>query len=280
MKKFLALLLALTMVFALAACGSETVTEDAAEAVTDEVNAAEEETALVEDEAQTEAVTEELTTEEPTTEEPTTEAAEADPSAWTTEEIVKYYNEAVIKTNANGKISGANTMKLNGDITGDGALGTVLKIASPIIEKTLARNSTTQEEIPGKGALKAEDVQSAKASLSNGKIAISITLKNQVDGPTADAENGGSVARGIGTLGNLEVALNELGAELYSGRETVRLTYDNAYIKATINPESGLITGGNWHYNVNIYVGDAQIKLGIKFNAKNLKGIIDWNITY
>ncbi|MCR5150379.1 MAG: hypothetical protein K6B52_04040 [Clostridiales bacterium] len=285
MKKIIAVLSALSLVLALSACGAKTGGEDVTESVTQE--AVTENTAEVADvtavEA-TEAETTEVETTEPETEtttvEETTEADTSDPSNWTKEQIVDFYNEAVVKTNDAGEINGSNTMKLDGDITGDGALGGVLKIAMPIIKSALERNSTKQTVIPGKGKLKADDVSSAEATLNNGVYTINMKLNSQTDGPAADGEDGGPVARGIGTLGSIENALSELNATILSGRDTIKLRYDNASITAKINQESGKITSGNWHYKVNINVVDAQIKMVVKFIAKNLKGVIDWNIVY
>ena len=170
-------------------------------------------------------------------------------------------------------------MKLDGAITGDGALGGVLKVASPIIQRTLEKNSVETDYIPGKGKLQASDVVKAKAVSKNGVTEIVIQLKDQVDGPQADAHTAGPVARGIGTLGNIDNAIKELGAELYSGKDSIKLTYKDAYIKCKVDEKTGKITGGTWHYAVHVYVGEAEIKLGIKFTAKNLKGIVDYTVT-
>jgi len=170
-------------------------------------------------------------------------------------------------------------MKLDGAITGDGALGGVLKVASPIIQRTLEKNSVETDYIPGKGKLQASDVVKAKAVSKNGVTEIVIQLKDQVDGPQADAHTAGPVARGIGTLGNIDNAIKELGAELYSGKDSITLTYKDAYIKCKVDEKTGKITGGTWHYAVHVYVGEAEIKLGLKFTAKNLKGIVDYTVT-
>ena len=52
-----------------------------------------------------------------------------------------------------------------------------------------------------------------------------------------------------------------------------------AYSIMQILASTGKITGGTWHYAVHVYVGEAEIKLGIKFTAKNLKGIVDYTVT-
>ena len=68
------------------------------------------------------------------------------------------------------------------------------------------------------------------------------------------------------------------GAEVYSGKDTIKLTYTDAYIKCTVNEKTGTITGGTWHYKVKVFVGAAELKLGIKINVKNLKAVIDYTV--
>ena len=67
------------------------------------------------------------------------------------EEIVSLYNAAHEVTRPAPK--GHSIMELDGAITGDGALGGVLKVASPIIQNTLENNSVETDYIPGKGRL-------------------------------------------------------------------------------------------------------------------------------
>ena len=192
------------------------------------------------------------------------------------EEIVSLYNAAHEVTRPAPK--GHSIMELDGAITGDGALGGVLKVASPIIQNTLEKNSVETDYIPGRGELKASDVSKAKAVSKGGVTEIVIQLKEQTDGPQADAHTAGPVARGIGTLGNINNAIESLGAELYSGKETIKLTYKDAYIKCKVDESTGKITGGTWHYAVHVFVGEAEIKLGLKFTAKNLRGIVDYTV--
>ncbi len=193
------------------------------------------------------------------------------------EEIVSLYNAAHAATKPAPK--GHSIMELDGAITGDGALGGVLKVASPIIQNTLENNSVETDYIPGKGRLWAEDAVSAVSVSRGGITEITIHLKEQTDGPEADAHTAGPVARGIGTLGNIDNAIESLGAELLSGKETIKLTYKDAYIKCRIDNSTGKIIGGTWHYAVHVYVGEAEVKLGLKFTVKNLKGIVDYTVT-
>ena len=297
MKKILAILLAAVMVFAFAACGGKTE-EDTTTTTTDLFADFEDDTTAAPAEDSTAAPAEDSTaapadaTTAPAADGTTAAAGESTTAAESTtapsaglnstnaEEVVAYYNAAVKKTNDSKKApKGHSTMKLDGEITGDGAIGAILKVLSPAAEKALAKNSVETDYIPGKGMLKASDVTKAQASSKNGVTTIVIQLKDQTDGPDGDSRNGGPVARGIGTLGSIESALKELGAEITEGRETVKLTYTNAYIKCTIDESTGMVTGGTWHYLVKVFVGDAKAKLGISANLKNLKAAVDYTVS-
>ncbi len=272
MKKILALLLAFAMLFAFAACGGKDDKETTPETTTDLFADVDDDTTAAPSENASEAAPSENASAAEST-------AAANPNALNSSdiaEIVAFYNKAHKATKPAPK--GHSTMKLDGAITGDGALGGVLKVASPIIQRTLEKNSVETDYIPGRGELKASDVSKAKAVSKGGVTEIVIQLKEQTDGPQADAHTAGPVARGIGTLGNINNAIESLGAELYSGKETIKLTYKDAYIKCKVDESTGKITGGTWHYAVHVFVGEAEIKLGLKFTAKNLRGIVDYTV--
>ena len=281
MKKILALLLAFAMLFAFAACGGKDDKETTPETTTDLFADVDDDTTAAPADDTTAAVPADVTTAEAPSENASAaeSTAAANPNALNSSdiaEIVAFYNKAHKATKPAPK--GHSTMKLDGAITGDGALGGVLKVASPIIQRTLEKNSVETDYIPGRGELKASDVSKAKAVSKGGVTEIVIQLKEQTDGPQADAHTAGPVARGIGTLGNINNAIESLGAELYSGKETIKLTYKDAYIKCKVDESTGKITGGTWHYAVHVFVGEAEIKLGLKFTAKNLRGIVDYTV--
>ena len=180
--------------------------------------------------------------------------------------------------------AGKQTMVLgnNGKITGDGGLGGLLKVASPIINNVLKKNSTDTDYVPASSHadLKASDVKSAKAIVSaDGKYTdYIIYVKDQTDGPNGDSHNGGPVARGVGTLGSIDEALNQLGAEFKSGKENVKLTYTNAYIFARVDNSTGKIINGTYHYLVKINISEAELKLGISAKVKNMYGEVDYTV--
>ena len=298
MKKVIALLMALSLVFALAACGGgeeevttttdlfadeTTLAADETTLAADETTAAADETTLAADETttaadETTAAADETTLAAGETTAAATTAASAGLNSTDVKEVVEYYNAAVKKTNKAGAPAGQSTMKLNGDISGDGAIGVILKVLNPAAKSALEKNSTPTDYIPGSGELKPEDIIRAEAVSKNGVTTIKLSIKEQTDGSDADPK-AGPVGRAIGTLGSIDNALSELGAELTSGRDTVKLTYKNSTIKCTINEKTGLITGGTWFYQVNVLVGNAKAKLGITANLKNLKAVIDYTVS-
>ena len=314
MKKLLALLMALAMVFTLVACGNKEEAEgESKPEVTTEVTEAfdendyidlgdeeEEETEAEETEAEEtsvvevtnadgeavtdkdgEAVTETVTKEPSSTKKPTTtkktDPADKKVEDWSHKEILDYYNAAVIKTDPKAP-AGNSKMVLSGGITGDGAIGAILKVLSPAAEKALAKNSTPTDFIPGYGEIKLSDLYTLRATDKGDSIVVEMTVKEQTDGPAAD-DKAGPVGRAIGTLGNIDGALNELGASISEGRDTVKLTYNNVSVKATINKKTGLITAGTWHYLVNISIGDAKASISVvSANLKNLKAAVDYTV--
>ncbi len=294
MKKILAILLALSMVFAFAACGSKDNEENTTDTTAEEITEAEDTTEATSAEDTTEATEVASAADDSTaaSEDATKEVASESKSEeaesetektnipQTTEEIVAYYNKARKATNPVPK--GKQTMALKGDITGEGAIGTFSGILTSAANKALSKNSKETDWIPAAdhADIKVSDVKSATAKDDGkGNIIISMTFKDQTDGSDGDNNNGGPVARGVGTLGSIDGALAELGASITEGRDTVSLTYTDAYIKnVKINQKTGKITGGTWHYLVKVHIVDAKAKLGITAHLENVKAQIDYTV--
>ena len=303
MKKLLAILLALSMLVAFAACGSKATTEDTTEPeATEEVSedatepeasasdasedAAESEASASDaSEVASEAASEDAANPEASasdaSESETESTTEAAKIPQTTEEIVAYYNAARKATKPAPK--GQQTMALKGEITGKGAIGTFSGILTSAANSALSKNSKETDWIPAAdhADIKASDVKSATAKDDGkGNVIVTIYFKDQTDGSDGDSNNGGPVARGVGTLGSIDGALGEMGATISEGRNTIKLTYTDAYVKnVVINQKSGKITGGEWHYLVKIYAGDAKGKISVvSIHLEEVNAQVDYKV--
>ena len=295
MKRILALIMVLAMVFAFAACkgkddgatttdpssaGGEVIDNGDGSTVPADASAAD--STDVSGDASTEPATTPDGKPVDTTKANGNQGGKTPAAAKTVAEIVADYVKARKATKP--APAGKQTMVLgnNGKITGDGGLGGLLKVASPIINNVLKKNSTDTDYVPASSHadLKASDVKSAKAIVSaDGKYTdYIIYVKDQTDGPNGDSHNGGPVARGVGTLGSIDEALNQLGAEFKSGKENVKLTYTNAYIFARVDNSTGKIINGTYHYLVKINISEAELKLGISAKVKNMYGEVDYTV--
>lgn len=295
MKRILALIMVLAMVFAFAACkgkddgatttdpssaGGEVI--DNGDGATVPADASAADSTDVSGDASTEPATTPDGKPVDTTKANGNQGGNTPAAAKTVAEIVADYVKARKATKP--APAGKQTMVLgnNGKITGDGATGSLFKVASPIINKVLQNNSTTTDYVPASSHadLKASDVKSAKAIVSaDGKYTdYIIYVKDQTDGPNGDSHNGGPVARGVGTLGSIDEALKQLGAEFKSGKENVKLTYTNAYIFARVDNSTGKIINGTYHYLVKISISEAELKLGISAKVKNMYGEVDYTV--
>ena len=304
MKRVIALLLALSLVFAFAAC-KKTDKEDETKAPETEIVTNEDGEEVVvpaEDETEAEEVTNEdgeaVTDAEEATEAEAATKADGKPdtnkpdankpaaqkglNSTNPAEVAKFYVAARNKSMSPAP-KGHQKMVLAGELAADGGVvGTLLPKVKPIINDALSNNSVETNFIPAGGYsdLKGSDITSCSAKVQGNYTIVNIKLKNQVDGSNGNKTNGGAVSRGIGTLGSIDEALNELkGIELKSGRETVKLTYTDAYFKAKIDNNTGKIVGGTYHYLVKLSISQCKIKLGpVGVSVNDLKANIDYTI--
>lgn len=292
MKKILALLMVAAMIFSFAACKKDDESPADVTAATvksdEEKNAGKDKAQQLaqQQQQQGEAATEVVTSVGESGEvvtEIVTEAAPVDTgfNSVDFDEIAAFYQAAATKTaNDEKDPAGNQTMVLVGEISGDGAIGTVLEVLNPIVADVLADNSTATDYVPGanRGDLLGSDISDAYAYTEDGKTYVYIELKDQTDGPDCDGHEAGPVARGIGTLGSIDTALEALGAEINSGRDTVTLKYNQAYIECVIN-EDGYVESGTWHYVVDVNIGNAKAKISfLSATLKNLKAQIEYTV--
>ena len=168
-------------------------------------------------------------------------------------------------------------MKLE-KLQGTGGLGKILGSFEGIAKKALEKNSTETTWIPAgdHGDVLPTDVKNAKAAISaDGKY-----TNSQTDGPK-ESSSKGPVGRSIGTLGNVQNALDELpGVSVTSGMENIKLTYNDAYVRdVKIDNATGKIISGTWHYKVNVDVKNLGVKvIGIPASIDTLTGIVDYTV--
>lgn len=196
--------------------------------------------------------------------------------------VVAFYNKAV-KASVKNPPKGKQTMKLE-KLQGTGGLGKILGSFEGIAKKALEKNSTETTWIPAgdHGDVLPTDVKNAKAAISaDGKYTIvSFNVNSQTDGPK-ESSSKGPVGRSIGTLGNVQNALDELpGVSVTSGMENIKLTYNDAYVRdVKIDNATGKIISGTWHYKVNVDVKNLGVKvIGIPASIDTLTGIVDYTV--
>ena len=196
--------------------------------------------------------------------------------------VVAFYNTAVNATVKNPP-KGKQTMRLK-KLEGTGGLGKILGSFEGIAKKALEKNSTETTWIPAgdHGDVLPTDVKNAKAAISaDGKYTIvSFNVNPQTDGPK-ESSSKGPVGRSIGTLGNVQNALDELpGVSVTSGMENIKLTYNDAYVRdVKIDNATGKIISGTWHYKVNVNVNNLGVKVvGIPASIDTLTGIVDYTV--
>ena len=193
--------------------------------------------------------------------------------------VVAFYNKAV-KASVKNPPKGKQTMKLE-KLEGTGGLGKILGSFEGIAKNALEKNSTDTNYIPAgdHGDVLPTDVKNAKATNDGKYTTVSFDVKPQTDGPK-ESSSKGPVGRSIGTLGNVQNALDQLpGVSVTSGIENIKLTYDHAYVTVKIDNNTGKIVSGTWHYKVNVNVNNLGVKvIGIPASVDTLHGIVDYTV--
>lgn len=182
---------------------------------------------------------------------------------------IKAYQAAV---NATKQFkSGRQNMTLKGSITADGSLGALLKIAQKPVANALNKNSKDRTDIPGKpSGMQASHMKSASAVTSGNYTTITFNVKDQTQGAKAD-NHSGSVGCAVGTLGDVDNAIRELGLSVDYKDGKIELTYTNCKVVVKIDNTTGKIVEGSWAYDVNVYANGIKVSI---VSVNNLKGIV------
>ena len=259
MKKILAVLLVISMMFALVACGGKETQDPTTEPSTEQSS----DQAVNAGDVDVEAPTDEDTTDEETSEEASTEKGEentennetttktetpADPAKWSKEQIVEYYKQAAIKSHPNATSS--QTMELQKMVVndGDGALNFLIKMIMPAIKSVIKNNAISYSGITGGFKnLKASDVKTAKAYKQGNYTVVELYMVEQVDGIYGDSQSG-TVGHAISVLGNIATAVEQFPQfEVNYKDADIEVRYANPTVKVRIN-DKGVIEKGTWSY--------------------------------
>lgn len=190
---------------------------------------------------------EENSAEESTAAETTIDEA-ADPSNWSTEQIIDAYKKAAQKSNS--KVKSAHGIELKSVSVNDDEIDFII----PIMQKLLENNSEEKDGITGGfNKLSSSDVKSAKAYKKGNNTVIELVMKDQVSGAREDALEGsvGHAITAVGDIGVVVDQLTDLGLPLEISEKDTKIYYTDATVKVVINP-NGEIVNGTWSYTVDI----------------------------
>lgn len=187
---------------------------------------------------------------------------------------IKAYQAAIAKTKQFK--SGKQSMSLKGEITASGFLGAIFNVAQKSIANALSKNSKDRTDIPGNpSGMKASHMKSASAVTGGNYTTITFNVKDQTQGPKA-SNHAGSVGCAVGTLGDVDRAIKELGLKVDYKDGKIELTYTNCKVVVKIDNTTGKVVEGSWVYDVNVYANGIKVS-GVSVN--NLKGIVAFSYT-
>lgn len=264
MKKIIAILLVLSMMFAFVACGGN---KDETPTTNSNTENTTEDQAVNSGDVDVEEPSTDETAEEPSTdengEEPSTDKADdnkedesttvkeeipADPAKWSKEQIVEYYKQSAIKSHPTATSS--QTMELLKLVVndGDGALNFFLNMIKPAIKTVIKNNAISYNGITGGFKnLQPSDVKSAKAYKQGNYTVVELYMVEQVDGIYGDSQSG-TVGHAISVLGNIATAVEQFPQFDVNYKDAdIKVRYANPTVKVKIN-NKGIIEKGTWSY--------------------------------
>lgn len=294
MKRILAIIMVLAMVFAFAACkpkddGKDTTTPGVSgDAVTNDNNESVPADASEADTSEAESTdAAEVSTDASGKPVETTSQGGAQTdnknglNSTDAKAVVDFYNKAV-KASVKNPPKGKQTMKLEKLHATGGFVAKIIASFESIAKKALEKNSTETTWIPAgdHGDVNYKtDVKNAKATSDGKYTTIYFDVNPQTDGPK-ESSSKGSVGRSIGTLGNVQNAIDELpGISIEDGINNIKLTYDHAYVTVKVDNSTKKIVSGTWHYKVNVNANNLKVKVGlISSPIDTLNGIVDYTV--
>lgn len=288
MKKIIAVLTALLMIFAFASCTDKNTEENnPAESVaetTSENNIdtpSESAANPVEEPTQSIGSADETTTAPSSTSAPISLPSD-DPESWTKEQVVEFYKAAAIKSESQKSVEKKilSEMVVN---EGDGILGKLVEWATPFLIKALEDSQVEFDGITGGYKdLVPEDAQTAKAYKSGEYIVVEMKMKEQTDGIHGDRYSGtvGHAILVVGDISSVEEALADW-FEIDFENSQIKLRYTNPTVKVKIN-KNGIIEKGTWSYVIKINVLNlfvAAKNFPISAMVESAHGSVDYVVT-
>lgn len=290
LTKLLALMMALALVFSLAACGdngdAENTTGAANVAASDNqdvtLDAADPDATAPSDEvtedASNETPSENVTTPDgqvDTKTDTSTKATSTDKGLTSTDKtaVIKFYQAAADKMTETNK---RQTLSLVGELSGEGAIANLVSRFSSNINNALSKNSDVTKKVPGAySKLVASDLSSASAKSDGKYTTITMKAKEQTDTAKSSWDKG-PVGHLIGVLGDVDTAIKELGVPIKYETANIKLTYKNASVTAKIDNNTGKIVNATW--NSDIYADAKDITVAYVLPIQHVKGHINQKI--
>ena len=146
------------------------------------------------------------------------------------------------------------------------------------INNALEKRSAPFDGITGgyKG-LQASDLTSASASASGNYVIINMTSKEQIDGAYGKATEG-TTGHLVSVLDGVATAVEALGVPAEYPEGSVKLDYKNGFAKnIKINTKTGQIESGEWGYDLYVTLNGAKLA-GIKLT--NVNATIIYRVHY
>lgn len=195
--------------------------------------------------------------------------------------VVDFYNEAV-KASVKNPPKGKQTMELEKLEAKGGLVAKIIDKFENAARKTLKENSGDTNYIPAgdHGDVNYKtDVKNAKATSDGKYTTIYFDVNPQTDGPN-ESSSKGPVGRSIGTLGSVQTAIDALKVvKIKDGLNNIKLTYDHAYVTVKVDNSTKKIVSGTWHYKVNVNANNLEVSIfGLSSPIDTLTGIVDYTV--
>ena len=247
MKKFISVLLSVTMLIALASCQNNKEAETTSQQNTETAI----HTILTDTETSTEIFSETFAETESSSVTSTsglnteTTVIGTDPSKWSDQSRTKSVKKMTLKE-----------LTVN---DGDGALGGFIDFCMPFFIAALEKNSTEFDGITGGfDNIELSDTTSVRAYKDGAYTVVEMKMKEQTDGAHGE-EKAGTVGHAISVVGDLAVVQAEFPKlEIGFDDADISLKYSNPKLRVKINKD-GIIESGEWSYTVCIDIENLRI---------------------